>query len=119
MKFLNKLLGKDEERPTWEITPSADRPARKQATALDEPPPAVTAQDGKNPFLDDDSLGNMQLEADASPEDNPYQTHSWQDDPENDTRKMKAIQIDKKSTGPSGDSYNPYDTGSMTRGWKK
>ena len=119
MKFINKLLGKDEARPTWEVKPSAERPARKQATALDEPPPAVSSKNEKNPFLDDDSLGSMQLESDASPEANPYQSHNWQDDPENDTRKMKASQVDKDPGVLPNNAYNPYDTGSMKRGWKK
>jgi hypothetical protein len=39
-------------------------------------------------------------------------------DPENDTRKLKTIQIGQADKKPQGSQFNPYDTGSHRRGWK-
>jgi hypothetical protein len=118
MKFIKNLLGKQDDTPTWDIKPQAERPASRKETVFDEPLPSTKPKE-KDLFLDDEKLDTMQLEADAEPEDNPYQTMSWEEDLENDTRKMKTIQIGDKSDKPVDNKYNPYDTGSMRRGWKK
>jgi hypothetical protein len=119
MNFFKKLLGQQEARPDWDIKTPAQQPARRKTTADEGPPPVVRQQKEKNPFLDDDALNSMQLEADTVPEDNPYKHANQDDDPENDTRRMKTIQINDSSAVPKGGTYNPYDTGSMRRGWKK
>ncbi len=120
MKFIKNLLGKQEETPKWDIKPSSKRPAPRKETAFDEPLPSLKPKE-KNPFLDDEQLDSIQLEADAVPEDNPYQSqsHSWQDELDNDTRKLKTIQIQEKSEKPVGRQNNPYDVGSVESGWKK
>ena len=118
MKFFKNLLGKQDETPTWDIKPPTERPVSRKETTFDEPLPSTKPKE-KDPFLDDEMLDTMQLEADAVPEDNPYQTHSWEQDLDNDTRKLKTIQVGEKSEKPVDSQYNPYDTGSMRRGWKK
>jgi hypothetical protein len=121
MKFLKSLLGKESEKvPTWNIRPASERPAPKprkvSADALPEPAPAKKES---NPFFDDEALNALQLEADAIPDDNPYSTYTWEQDLENDTRKLKTIQIGEKTEKKPGSEFNPYDTGQMRRGWKK
>ena len=121
MKFLDKLLGRaPEETPTWDIKPAAERPVpkpHKPKVTMDGP----TAKPNRepNPFLDDAALDTMTLEAPTIPEDNPYATHTWEQDPENDTRKMRSIQVGGKTEKKAGSDFNPYDTGKMKRGWKK
>lgn len=118
MKFFKTLLGKEEETPTWDIKPPAERPASRKKTVFDEPLPSQKTKE-KDPFLDDEMLDTMKLEAEAVPEDNPYDTLTWEQGLDNDTRKMKTIQIGEKTDKPVDSQYNPYDTGSMKRGWKK
>lgn len=124
MSILKSLFGKQDEptTPTWEIKPRPDRPApstRKQS--LPEPPPAPEAKKEPNPFLDDPMLDTMSLEVDDLDlsEDNPYRSNSWELDPDNDTRRLRTIQIGAATEKKSGSNFNPYDTGKMRRGWKK
>ena len=119
MNFFKKLLGQEETRTDWDITPAEQRPARRDSTAVNEAPPAVRQPKGDHPFLDDAALDSMNLEADKAPADNPYHHFNRDDELENDTRKMKTIQISDSSDALPGDAYNPYDTGSMRRSWKK
>ena len=118
MKFIKSLLGKGDETPTWDIKAPSERPASRKETVFDEVLPSGKPKE-KDPFLDDEMLDTMKLEADAIPEDNPYETLTWEQELDNDTRKMKTIQIGEKTDKPTDSQYNPYDTGSMKRGWKK
>jgi hypothetical protein len=118
MKFIKRLVGKKEETPTWNIKPPSRRPVPRANTASDEPP-VIPQKKAKDPFLDDDALDTMKLEPDATPEDNPYKTPNWEEDLENDTRRLKTIQIGDKSDEPAEDKFNPYASGSFKRSWKK
>ena len=118
MKFFKKLAGTEEKKPQWDIKPTGEKPAPRKNTAAEEPPPSEVKRE-KNPFLDDAHLDTMSLQADDLAMEDPYQTNSWEQAFENDTRKMKSIQIDKGGKGADGNDYNPYDTGSLKRGWKK
>ena len=124
MSILKSLFGKQDEptTPTWDIKPRAERPApspRKQSCS--EPPPVPEAKKEPNPFLDDPMLDTMTLEVDDLDlsEDNPYQTNTWEFDPDNDTRRLRTFQIGEDTEKKPGSNYNPYDTGKMRRGWKK
>lgn len=121
MKFFKSLLGKEPEKaPTWDIRPASERPAPKPRAAKAEPlPDQLPAKKESNPFFDDEALNALQLESDAIPDDNPYSTYTWEQDLENDTRKLKTIQIGEKTEKKPGSEFNPYDTGQMRRGWKK
>jgi hypothetical protein len=119
MKLLNKLLGKDTGTPTWDIKPESERPPPKAREQKAAPPPPPAAQNEEpDPFLDDLAVESMELEAEIIPEDNPYDTLSWEDSMENDTRKLKTIQMGDKPIEKPGSEFNPYDTGKMKRGWK-
>lgn len=99
----------------WNVTPESERP---DAWSKPEAPAPRTQEDGPNPFLDDEMLDTIQLEADTQHEDNPYQTHSWEMDPENDTRKLRTIQFNQIEEKVAEEVFNPYDTGEHRRGWK-
>ena len=128
MKFLKSLLGKNkdkDETPTWEIRPPSERPPSRRGRSLSvantgaEATPKTVKKD-PHPFMDDPMLDTMTLEVDlSSNEDDPYSTHSWAKGLENETRKLKTIQIGEKTEKKISDSFNPYDTGKMRRSWKK
>ena len=71
--------------------------------------------------LDDPMLDTMSLEVDDLDlsEDNPYRSNTWEFNPDNDTRRLRTIQIGTATEKQSGGNFNPYDTGKMRRGWKK
>lgn len=148
MKLVRKLLNKPEPTPTWDIKPASERPEprTKQAEERVKTPTTVSAKESvdtdpfsdkalnesfgneslnetpaeeKNPWLDDEMLDTIKLEADDLDGGDFYQTSTWEQDFENDTRRLKTIPVgtgtEKKATNP----FNPYDTGSMRRGWKK
>ncbi len=119
MKFLKTLLGQEEKTPTWDIKPPEERPAPRKRLVDEEPPPPAAKKQESDSIFADHELSSFEIEADAIPDDNPYQTYSWEKDPENDTRKLKTIQISEKSDAPTEDQFNPYDTGTLRRGWKK
>jgi hypothetical protein len=131
MKFVKKLLGKPKPVPTWDIKPTSERPAPRKRTAeeADEPEvlqvsPEVDPFDDipgeeKNPWLDDEMLDTIQLEADDLKDSECYQTNTWEQVFDTDTRKLKTIPIGKQADKDSTGQFNPYDTGSMRRGWKK
>jgi hypothetical protein len=120
MKFIKKLMGQvDNETPEWDIKPPSERPIARKTTNFDEPLPTKKTPKDDHPFLGDDFTDTMTLEPESIPEDNPYQTYTWEQDPENDTRKLRTIQIGDKTEKPADAKFNPYDTGKMRRGWKK
>ena len=120
--FKSLFGGKSESEPTWDIKPASERPPaweedKSAKTKIDTSIPKAPAKE-PNPFLDDEMLDTMQLEAETLHEDNPYQTHSWEMDREEDTRKLRTIQTGKLETKDPDDTFNPYDTGEFRRGWK-
>jgi len=121
MKFLKTLLGKDtDEIPSWDIRPPSERPPPRGRKPVEETPVSAPAKKKKlNPLFDDDAMNSLQLEAEAIPDDNPYQTSTWEQDLENDTRKLKTIAIGEKTERKPDSQFNPYDTGKMKRSWKK
>jgi hypothetical protein len=123
MKFLKSLLGKKEvaTTPTWDIKPQGNLPAPKpkdDQAKLETPAKTTKTKKEVNPFLDDPALDTMSFEKEAGPDDNPYATFTWEQDPENDTRKMRTIQIGEKTEKKTSGDFDPYDTGKMRRGWK-
>lgn len=136
MKILKSLFGKEQpQTPSWDIKPPAERPAPRvrrdmeptvpleHAAATTEAPGPQNPQKKAepNPFLDDPMLDTMSLEADDLnfPESDPYQTSTWEMDPDNDTRKLRTFQSGNGADKDKRNAFNPYDTGKMKRGWKK
>ncbi|MCP4091018.1 MAG: hypothetical protein GY746_14695 [Gammaproteobacteria bacterium] len=118
MNFIKTLLGKEKKKPTWEIKSPTEPPASRKKPIFDESLPSQVRK-GNNPFLDDNMLDTIELEAEAAREANPYNTLSWEQELDNDTRKLKTTQIDKETDKPTDSQYNPYNTSSIRRGWKK
>jgi len=127
MKFLKSLFGQEPEpaaTPTWDIKPQdagVAPPRRKQADTGPEKYPTAKPEPEANPFLDDPMLDTMSLEVDdlEMPDENPYRTSTWEMDPDNDTRRMRTIQVGDKEEKKPGTDFNPYDTGKMRKGWKQ
>ncbi len=135
MKFLKSLLGKDkDEKPTWDIRPASERPPAKRAqttpvaktdinSVVQNTAPAtadsIAPKKGPHPFMDDPMLDTLSLKVDSTTDDDPYSTYSWATDLENDTRKLKTIQVGTKTEKKPSADFNPYDTGKMRRSWKK
>ena len=135
MKFIKKLMG-NEERPTpkWDIKPAAERPEPRKPGKFDDsgelrvaaarsagetvPRPQPQAQtEEKNPFLDDEMLDTMSLVADDIVEDHSA-TQNLEQLFESETKRLRTLQFDQDPTEDKGNNFNPYDTGSMRRGWK-
>lgn len=138
MKFVRKLLGKSKPTPTWDIKPAEQRPAPRdrQPEVVEEvlevspevdpmeidtrevAPMGELSQEEKHPWLDDESLDTIQLEA-SDLSDDIYNSGGWEQAFENDTRRLKTIQIGADTDQDATGAFNPYDTGSMRKGWKK
>jgi hypothetical protein len=120
MKFLKSILSmKPAEPPVWDIKPQSDQPvAKKPAAPAKLPSGKASGLDEDSPFMDE-ALDTIQLEVDDFTDDDPYQTHTWEMDRENDTRTLKTIPVGTKTEKGADEKFNPYDTGSNRRGWKK
>lgn len=116
MKFLKNLFGnKPDDAPAWDVIPADQRPAPR---AREEPVlPEIKEPPEENPFLND-AYGKFELEDTTETHDNPYSTQSWEVDIESDTRKLRALQLGKKTERADPEDFNPYDTGVFKRGWK-
>ncbi len=89
-------------------------PPGQRKSRIDPEPLPKPAADSAAPDYGADALS---LEGDAVPDDNPYGTHSWEMDPEADTRRLKTLAIDPRTGKP--DSDNPYENIESRPGWKK
>jgi len=120
MKFLKRLLGTEQEAtPNWEVTPAELRPApRARGEAAEQEAKPAAANKPANPFLDD-AFSSFELEENAAEvRDDPYASQSWQASPNDESRKLKALNIGCKTERPDPEDFNPYDTGVFKRGWK-
>ncbi|MGI9291106.1 MAG: hypothetical protein ACR2QG_07500 [Gammaproteobacteria bacterium] len=121
MKFFKKLAGIKEEKPQWDIKPTGQKPSPQKKA----PEPVSSAPKIKedNPFMDDEFVQTMTFESDsfdAYTEENPYENRQWIENPETEDRRMKTNQIGKDHDADSaGNSFNPYDSGTIRKGWKK
>lgn len=133
MKFLKKLMGKDERpTPKWDIKPASERPeARKPgkfddsgelrvaaARSASQAVPRPQPQEEKNPFLDDEMLDTMSLVADDLEPDHTA-TQTLEQLFESETKRLRTLNMDKDPAQDTRSNFNPYDTGSMRRGWKE
>jgi hypothetical protein len=133
MKLFKKLMGKHEpETPTWDIKPAGERPTPRTAPKTDNAdavavataptvprPQAKQPAKEKNPFLDDEMLDTMSLVADDLIEEDPFATQSLEQIFDGDSRRLRNTPISKAAPKKAQEQNNPYDTGSMHRGWKK
>lgn len=117
MKLLKSLFGNRADKPGLNFLPPAERPAPRSRPPEEDTLP-MPARPEPNPFLDDPEL-NIELAEETLDQLDPYQSHSWKLRPDSDTRKLKALAIGKQTDKSSDGKFNPYDTGTSRRGWKK
>ena len=122
MSFIKSLFKrKPETEPTWDVTPASERPAAwsEPKPQAELPPAADYQKEERNPFLDDEALDTIQLEAEDVPVNDPYSTNAFETDFESDTRKLRTIAFSTAEKKSESDEFNPYDTGKQPRrGWK-
>ena len=76
---------------------------------------AFAAADGEDdPFMD---TGSLELQREASDLANPYDTHTWEMDPEEGLRRVEDQSLVNRSRS-KGTPDNPYDTIVEKKGWK-
>jgi len=64
-------------------------------------------------FMD---TGSMELENESGESENPYETHSWEMDPDEGLRRVDdQNRVNRKK--PEGTADNPYDTIIKKKGW--
>ena len=121
MKFLRRLLGKQPDTlPSWEVTPAELRPPPRGRAAQADPeaPPTAKKPATDNPFLNE-AFSGFELESDGEEShDDPYSSQSWKVSKNDESRKLKALNIGCKTERPDPEDFNPYDTGVFKRGWK-
>lgn len=118
MNFLKNLFSnKAEDAPAWDVIPADQRPAPRRRESAEPPEPAEPAKVEENPFLDE-AYGRFELEDGAEDHANPYSSQTWEVSVESDSRKLRALQLGRKTEKPKPDDFNPYDTGVFKRGWK-
>jgi len=120
MNFLKSLLGGVRRRGKPAGTPVQVR-RRAQVAATIAPGTNASGPSAKDDRIPDylDFDDTMELEgslATASDEDDPYQTQTWELEPETETRKLKQPGVGKKRI--QTDPNNPYNSGIRRRGWK-
>ena len=72
-----------------------------------------TGIDSADAFMD---TGSMELESDSREMDNPYETHSWEMDPDEGLRRVDdQNRVNRRK--PEGTADNPYDTIIKKKGW--
>lgn len=117
MKLLKSLWqGRPGSTNAIKVRPASERPPPRARAGEDTT--VIMQPKEKNPFLDD-AAQKFELADDTLDSADPYQSHTWQMDPDSDTRKLKTIAIGKNSDKEPGSDFNPYDTGISRRGWKK
>jgi len=90
--------------------PEAMRPERV-VHQPEEDPQAPLAVDTHFGFSD-----SLSLAIDDQPQANPYDTHTWELDPAQDTRQLKKVDVIDRPR-PKKVRHNPYNTGEFRKGW--
>ena len=103
MDFLKKIFRKESGPPKWDVKPPSQRPAPRVRQADDDGDTAVATQkpakpepklaDGQEPdlYLNDTGSMSLELEAEAIPEDNPYESRSSDDTRQKDQRAIFSL----------------------------
>lgn len=111
MKWLKSLFSRDEE-PTNSRIYTVGRPPVRRAPPRPRMPRQVPEPD---PVFGD--TGSLELREERTQERaNPYDTSSWQLDPEQGLRRVdddKTVRRDRGHAEPD----NPYNTGAFRKGW--
>ena len=75
----------------------------------------LAEQKAKDEFMDTGSLEVMEESEEAA---NPYETQSWQKDPEKGLRRIEDQSlVNRKKDQLKVSTGNPYDTSTLKKGW--
>ncbi len=108
----DRLQNRNKQPMVIRTLPADQRPARVQTQAAPEQDSQAGIEVETNfGFSDSLTLSNPD-----DPKGNPYETHTWELDPTQDTRQMKKVDlIDRPKVKKAAN--NPYDTGEFRKGW--
>ena len=102
--------------PIRTIRPPGDVRAERQARLakeIEETGAFERKKQAEDPFMD---TGSLELQKDTDELDNPYETHSWEMDPEEGLRRVEdQSMVNRKK--PKNVPGNPYDTIVKKKGW--
>ena len=101
------------EKPLPKNIRTVNPPSERKSRIDPQPVPEVPV----DPSMPDYGADGLSLEGEPVADDNPYGTHSWEMDPEADTRRLKKLAIDPATGKP--DTDNPYENVQSRPGWKK
>lgn len=98
-------------RPPGEVR-AANR--ERLAREFEESGAFAVAEADEGPFMD---TGSLELEGEAGDLANPYDTHTWEMDPEEGLRRVEDQNLVNRKQ-PKGAPGNPYDTIVKKKGWQ-
>ena len=104
MKWLRKLRHGKDEVPETPARPAAPRPVSVRQ-------PAASPADKQEQDKDALKLGEESEDG-----VNPYDTQSWELDPEKNLRRVEDAKTVNRNRG-QGDVSDPYNTGGFRKGW--
>ena len=113
----NKGRGKASLPAIRTVRPPGEYRAANQerlAREFEESGAFAAADRGEDPFMD---TGSLELQGEASDLANPYDTHTWEMDPEEGLRRVEDQNLVNRKQ-PKGAPDNPYDTIVKKKGWQ-
>jgi len=98
------------------VRPPGDVRAKHQAARAKEFEDTIAMEADKK--LDDVFMdtGSLELQSESSDMADPYETHSWEMDPDEGLRRVDDQLLGNRSK-PEGTPDNPYDTIVKKKGW--
>ncbi len=112
-----RITGKSPLPPIRTVRPPGEARAERRARLtkeLEETGAFAVLSEPEDPFMD---TGSLEIERDSDDMDDPYQTHSWEMDPDEGLRRVEDLKnVNRKK--PKGSPDNPYDTiVTKKKGW--
>ena len=102
--------------PIHTVRPPSEARAKRQASLakdIEESGIFELEKKHEDEFMD---TGSLELQGATGEIENPYETHSWEMDPDEGLRRVEdQSMVNRKK--PKGDADNPYDTIIKKKGW--
>jgi hypothetical protein len=83
--------------------------------SVQAPSPSVGKPKKIDPIFED--TGSLELTPEADDKGNPYDTQSWQMDPDKGLRRVDNLKAVNREPVDRKKVTNPYDTGIVRKGW--
>lgn len=118
LDFFRRSKGRKQAAlpPIRTVRPPGDVRAANQARLAKEFEESGAFKAGNQPddvFMD---TGELELQGESSDVADPYETHSWEMDPEEGLRRVEDQSLVNRQE-PQGAPDNPYDTVVKKKGW--